>query len=312
MEGPTQPRPDREGDGGEQRLERARQLVGQGNKALPSLPEAAWRAGRAAENPDCTTDDLVAILSQDPALCGRLLKVANSAFYGARTEIANVKQAAVLLGREVLRNVALAASVQAVFTRRHVHDHYSNRALWAHSIRTAGAASFLARATGACDPDDAFVAGLMHDIGVCAEAALEGAALANAITETERMPELARSRSLPTGERRHLGTDHLAMGRVLCETWGLPEHLLDVLSIHHDPRAIVATGNALAGVVHAAEASGPGFEHGIETHPRTWAADPGVLRLLGLDAAGLDALAPELVELADSAEAAFGAQAEAA
>jgi len=299
-------------DGREARLERAREIIGQGTKALPSLPEAAWRAGRAAEDPDSTTDDLVDILTQDPALCGRLLKIANSPFYGARTEVANVKQAAVILGRTRLRNVALAASVQSVFGRRKVHESYSQRSLWTHSIRTAGAASFVASESGACDPDDAFVAGLLHDVGVCAEAALEPVALSNVIDRVERMPELARSRAMAQAERRIFDTDHLAIGAVLCESWGLPERLFEVLSLHHDPQAIVETGNALAGVVLVAEASGAGSEHGLADHPVTWSADPGVLRLLGLDAAWTEARHAALVEVADAAEAAFGAQAEAA
>ncbi len=129
---------------------------------LPTMPEIADRVLRASEDPETTVSDLAKIIEADPPIVVRILKVANSSLYGFPRQIETLTHAIALLGARSLRNLVLAISMRQMFTA------FGNleRMLWEHSA-TAGpvAARIVREAEFEIDKDEAFIAGLLHDIG---------------------------------------------------------------------------------------------------------------------------------------------------
>jgi HD-like signal output (HDOD) protein len=134
---------------------------------LPSLPEVALKIRRALADDDVSISEIVRLLGADPALAARVLRTANSAlFYRGTRPITSLTAAVSQLGYKMIRNVALSFAAQQVFVgygsravRNFVHG------VWQHSVRTAVLAHMLARVRTQLDADEAFLAGLLHEIG---------------------------------------------------------------------------------------------------------------------------------------------------
>lgn len=274
-------------------------------RTLTALPAAAARAGQVAEDPDSSIEELGEAFSQDAALCSNLLKVANSALYGLRAEVCSIERAAVVLGRKVLRNVALAASMQTILPRAEIHRSFSVTNLWRHSIRTAAAASLLAKKTGACDPDQAFAAGLIHDLGLLVEIENDRNALAAIMEEVAEFPSGDQKEMMRSLELKSYGADHQHFGAAMCSAWNFPDALHFVAANHHDPLAIESPNQVLAAVVHAAEAISGDCEHGIDCSVDAAGVSPDILACIGISAEEFEDAVELMTQAADDIEAAF-------
>lgn len=274
------------------RLETAREIV----RRLPRLstvPQAAARASQVAQDPDSSVEELAEAFAGDPALCSHLLKVANSAYYGVQAEVRTIDRAAVLLGRNVLRNVAVAASMRAIV--RKLDGDRSIENLWKHSLYAAAAASKLAELTRAWEPAEAFAAGLVHDLGILVELETDARRAAGGNRPDALAEELEAN-----------GTSHREFGQALCEAWGFPETLRDVTAHHHEPLGLEGPTRTLAAIVHVAEILGSTHEHGCpDIDERRTVDDAASLELLGLDGADLEEVRAELRAAAEEVERSY-------
>jgi len=190
---------------------------------LPTLPAVAGALGRRLASPDVSAAEIANLLGHDQALTARVLRLANSAFYASREPVRSPQQAVVLLGLSTVRAITLKASVFTAFPIAEA------RPFWLHSLGTACAARAIARLTGLSPADDAFVMGLLHDIGKLALA--------------EHLPDaynLVRARVARDGglirdaEVAELACDHAAVGSFLCAHWSLPIEFRTAIAGHHD------------------------------------------------------------------------------
>ena len=131
---------------------------------IATLPEITLRIIELVEDPSSTAQDLNNIISNDPALCSRILKVVNSAFYGLPRQIGSINRAIVLLGLNAVKNIAIAASLTKLFRGGDLCPHFSARKLWIHSIAVAAGSKLLCDELNLGLPDEAFLAGLARDI----------------------------------------------------------------------------------------------------------------------------------------------------
>jgi HD-like signal output (HDOD) protein len=138
-----------------------------GRLELPSLPEVALKIRRALAAEDVSVSEIARLLGADPALAARILRVANSAlFHRGGQPITSLRRAVAQLGHKMVRNVALSFAAQQVFIgygSRPLRDRVNG--VWRHSVHTAVLAHLLARARTQLDPDEAFLAGLLHEVG---------------------------------------------------------------------------------------------------------------------------------------------------
>src|SRR5690349_2846614 len=133
---------------------------------IATLPEVTARIVATVEDPRSTASQLHKIIAHDPALVTRILKVVNSSFYGLPGQIGSVERAIVLLGLNAVKNIAVAASLGQLFRGAKLCEGYTAKDLWTHCIAVAVTARELARQLKLPIADEAFLAGLIHDIGI--------------------------------------------------------------------------------------------------------------------------------------------------
>ena len=194
---------------------------------LISLPEIYLRLQETIDDPLHSREQIAEIVAYDPALSARILRIANSSYYGFPREIETVGSAVGLIGELELRNLVLATTVIGAMTALD-YKGVDVDEFWLHSLRCAILARLLARSVGDCDPEILFVAGIMHDLGILViyqqEAAL-AAEVSRQINEQHQLRDQA--------EREILGFDHAEVGALLIRTWGLAEELSEMARCHH-------------------------------------------------------------------------------
>ena len=146
-----------------------------------------------------------------------------------RQKITNLQQAIAYLGTKQIRNLALTVSVSDLFRREQCIGLYRRRELWRHMVAVAVCARMMGRELRLkAGPDDVFLAGLLHDIGII----LEDQYVHTQFFAVIRM--LDRDHSLPSREREVLGFDHARLGDAVCRRWQFPEMICDVVRYHHN------------------------------------------------------------------------------
>jgi len=222
---------------------------------LPALPSVVLDLISSFGREDIDVTTLAEKMSRDQAMAAKILRLANSSFYGLPGRVKTVKQAIVVLGFDSARALAVAGNVIDRFgggARHHVDVAY----FWRHSIATALCARSLARHAG-LDQDAAFLGGLLHDIGRLVLAISFPEQYARVAAECER-----DNISLGAAELRVLGVDHERAGELLAETWKFPPAIRRAIGGHHAPAA--ADLADIPGVVHVAN----GLVHALDPNGR--------------------------------------------
>lgn len=203
------------------KLKRFIQTIGD----LPSMPGIAASVMETVENSNASADQLREVIEQDPALAVRILKVANSSLYGFSREIQTLTHAIALLGFKAVSSLVLAASMKKVFKQFGLAD----KLLWEHSTVSGAAASQLARFKKVgVDPEEAFVAGLLHDLG---KIALNNAARPAYQNVVQRVYN--EGVSFVEAEADEFGFDHAELGGHVLAKWKLSERLEQAVRYHH-------------------------------------------------------------------------------
>lgn len=132
---------------------------------LPSLPDLAVRIGKAIDDPDTFNEDIARLIQMDPSLATRVMSVVNSAAFGGVSPVRTLQQAVARLGRQQVRNLVFSCIIKGLFRTDSMLLKKRMQALWSHSARVAAISFVLARVTPGLDPNQAMLAGLVHDIG---------------------------------------------------------------------------------------------------------------------------------------------------
>src|SRR4051812_43782032 len=133
---------------------------------ISTLPEVTANIVATVEDPKSTASTLHKIVAHDPALVTRILKVVNSAFYGLPGQVGSIERAIVLLGLNAVKNLAVAASLGQLFRGGKLCEGFTPKDLWTHCIAVGVAARDMARQMKLPIGDEAFLAGMIHDMGI--------------------------------------------------------------------------------------------------------------------------------------------------
>jgi HD-like signal output (HDOD) protein len=221
--------------------EALRKVVGRiGN--LPSMPKTYGLLQTALAQPSVTAGEIGDIVNADAAIASKVLQITNSAFFRLRKPMVKIKDAVSYLGFATVRNLVLSAEIFSQWQVPKGLPDIDPERLQNHAQHAAAACKALA--AGRVSPDDAWLAGLLHDIGywiLIQECPKE---LASAI-------ELARAEGLPLVEceRRITGASHAEIGAYLLGLWGLPYGIVEAVALHHSPTAITPHGYDLVGAL---------------------------------------------------------------
>jgi diguanylate cyclase (GGDEF)-like protein/putative nucleotidyltransferase with HDIG domain len=216
---------------------------------LPVLDQTLVRVRALSDDPDASTEELVAALSGDPNMSANLLRFANSGHSASPVRATTLRQAVTLIGRRAVGRMALEAEICSFFERAPGGGGTARGQLAVHAIQVAGVAAELARRTGG-DVPAAHLAGLLHDLGKLVLPAAFGEEALDAIASvTPAGPKRVAS------ERERLGVDHAAAGARFAETAGLDAAVVEAIAWHHGtPEACEAIAPAVR-AVQAADAT---------------------------------------------------------
>lgn len=214
-----------------------------GIRDLPTLPPVYFKVSKLLQDVDSPAREVSRILESDQAIASKVLRLVNSSFFGFSRRVTQVSQAVVLLGFNAIRNAVLSIAVIDSFPG-HAAALFDRREFWRHAIATAIISRQMARRLNVGQEDDAFAAGILHDIGK--------------LVIDQYQPEKFRlilghvreySVSMLEAERQVLGVTHAEIGEYLLEKWKLPHALVEVVALHHTP-SIIRSNPRLVSIVH--------------------------------------------------------------
>ncbi|MBK1680446.1 HDOD domain-containing protein [Rhodocyclus tenuis] len=218
------------------------ELIGHAD-AIPSLPEIVRHLIHSLDDDLADVDTLVHDINSDPAIVGRLLAAANSAAFGLSARIDSARQAFLVLGINRVSAIILGA---ALLDRYHAGSpDFDARLLWRHTFGVAVCARVIAEASDE-EPETAFTAGLLHDIGQLLMVSVAPAAYARVLALQSE-----DDWSVLAAEHEVFGYNHAQAGGRLADYWRLPRDIAEAIAAHHEPDRFDST---LGEIVHLAEA----------------------------------------------------------
>ncbi len=193
---------------------------------LSTLPEILAQVIRACEDRDTSLDKIANIISRDMALTGKVLRISNSSFYGRPSKVTSVKDAIGVVGTRTLKSVALSVSVYDLCSR--LETQLDIRDFWRHSLESAVLSELFANRIGYELPDEAFVSGLLNDVGIVI--------LDSAYPKQygQIWNDIMQSGDLIKREEEVFGTNHARVGAYLATEWKLPPNLIRAIGEHHN------------------------------------------------------------------------------
>lgn len=193
---------------------------------LPVTPRVAHRLLRALEDPNVSIDRIEELIETDPALVARVLRIANSPFYGYGGRIKTLNEAVIILGFKTLRSILLAASLKGIYKRFGLTE----KLIWEHSFFTALYSRLIASEGNPSYAEDAFVAGILHNVGMvvmnneCPD-------------EFHKVIEMFYNNGIAflEAEEEVFGFNHIEVGALVVKRWRFPEYLEKVIRYHDEP-----------------------------------------------------------------------------
>lgn len=224
---------------------------------LPSLPDVVDKIVEKLGLPNTSAQEIASIIAYDPGLTSKFIRIVNSAAYGFQRQISSVQHAIMIIGFTQVRGVVLSAGIFKMFGKKAGHG-LDHNAFWQHCTRTAIASRVMANKWNIPYAEDAFSAGLLHDIGKMTLDTYFGPQYAKTIHEAKRMGLLAHGEDFASLEQELLSIDHAELGYMLAQRWRMPTTLSQVIRYHHKPEQaeeaqqlvyVVALANAFSKLI---------------------------------------------------------------
>lgn len=199
---------------------------------MPSLPTSVTKIMEISNDPKASPADLNQVISLDPVLMGKVMKLINSAYYGLSTEITSLVRAIIMLGINTVKNLALSTAVLANLGKTSSENGLNMDGFWRHSL-CVGATSKLIAKKLKIDPkrlEEYFMAGLLHDIGKIPlnNRLSDPYVKAMSSADREKIP-------LIQAEKNVIGIHHCEVGKIILQRWRLNQEIQDALGFHHAP-----------------------------------------------------------------------------
>ncbi|MEW5958863.1 MAG: HDOD domain-containing protein [Chloroflexota bacterium] len=208
------------------------EVIFQVTKRTPSLPQATLRALQIIDDPNYSVIELARVIGMDQTLAARALQWANSPFYGLRYKVSTLEHAIMVMGTRAMQGLLLAIAVREKLSQKMPGYGLGKGDLWRHSVAVAAGSRWLAKSQKCPNPDQVFVAGLLHDIGkLMLDELLRHEP--NWQIEWTRLQE--QGTSFVELEHWLTGMDHAQLGGQIAKSWNLPGVLIEAITYHHHP-----------------------------------------------------------------------------
>ncbi len=222
------------------------QIKNSGN--LPTLPEILITLLDACDNDGSPLTEVALIINKDPALSFRVLQLVNSAYYGLRSTFTGVEQAVAYLGVNSIKNIAITASIHQVFDQKRLMavKQFNIGSFWRHSLMCATLAKRIAKKTGFSCPEEAYLSGLLHDIGRLVLISTFPKQYETFLILSDDID------SELNAERQFIGLTHSEVGAWLMLNWKLKSLMADAIRYHHQPLEQIQEAFPLVKIVYLA------------------------------------------------------------
>lgn len=192
-------------------------------KDIQAMPSVIVKVLNVMKKPTVSMKELGDIVIYDQSLTIKILALVNSAYYGFSQQISSINIALSLLGMVKVKNIIVAVAMKPMMSGA------GDKELWKHSIRVAAGCEYLAKLTKIMDPDEAFIAGFIHDIG-------KMVLTMNNSKMYEKVVEVVNAgHDILEVEKKYFDSDHVRTGSLLAKRWQLPILLANIVSYHHSP-----------------------------------------------------------------------------
>ncbi len=262
---------------------------------LPTLPSVALQINRMLMKDNTAIESVTEILERDPALASKVLRLANSSYYGLSCHVDTLSRAVIVLGFNAVRNLVVTVSLLKIFKNPSLSP-FDIKGLWLHSMGCAIASKALScKNRHPVLQEKTFLCGILHDIGKL----LIYTNLPVKMTGVIEKLQENKSLTLHDAEKEILDFTHSDVGALLAEKWHFPRELTDAIKLHHNPQ-IAKDNHEIIYAVHAGneiakalELGRSAFEKVRDIHPDTW-------KILSLSEEDLSMLLPEIKSDFDS------------
>ena len=250
---------------------------------VPSLPSVVIRIRQYLDDPDVSFDTLAKAIEHDPGLTANILRLANSAYFGWSRRVKTVRDAITRLGTNRIFQMVLCMSV-APLVRKPIKGYDMEASeLWEHSFAVAVIAEKLTQVLGLRGHEEAFTAGLLHDLGKV---------VLGTFVEVDDAPikriVQREGKTFTEAERQVLGMDHAETAGELLRLWNLPAEVADAVQWHHEPSSCGSKHRAAADLLHAADTLAMRAEWGVGLDVDYCRVDEEAFGRLGLTAEVVD------------------------
>ncbi|MBD3274172.1 MAG: HDOD domain-containing protein [Candidatus Marinimicrobia bacterium] len=218
------------------------------DSTLSTIQQTIPEILRITSDPDTTAKDLKELLEKDPVLASAVLKRANSAYYARSRSISDIEQAVIWLGFDSLKELALNQKVSEMFRQNLPFAGYSRVGLWKHSMAVAICANLIYRREFGERGENAYAAGLLHNIGVIILDQCLHADFKEIFKQSE-----SQQCNLHESEVEILGVNHAEVGKFFAHSWNFPAELIQSIGAHHNPENVRAKGARLAKTIYIAD-----------------------------------------------------------
>ncbi|MCS7310430.1 MAG: HDOD domain-containing protein [Armatimonadetes bacterium] len=272
---------------------------------LPPLPHVTVQVMRLIDDPRASTRDFERVITQDAALASKVLRMANSAYYGGNGRIVTVSRAIAVLGLNTIRTIVMALTFHAMVHARQRKTRFNRQEYWKHSLATAIASKVLARLKRSKWDEEVFLAGLLHDIGKL---------IADQFLPEEMEVFISRCAEITSStvdeildlEARVLGATHPELGAFAAEKWKLPAALHAAIAYHHQPTRVEGELFEPVALVHAANCLVHQAEIGVLIPGMTCEMSPVVKEFLAIPEEQYEPIRLVVTKEVIEAQSAFG------
>jgi len=217
---------------------------------LPTIPPVLAELNQAITNPDSSAADIAKIISRDPSTATKVLRLANSAYYGLTNKVATINHAVTMLGFNIIRNLVTTATVFDTSADGDILGLFDREKFWRHSLGAGISARILAKEAFQTErgADDFFICGLLHDLGKIVFGQYLKSPFQQAL-------QASASRHIPLfeAEKQIIGCTHVDVGALLAKRWNLSQQVVSAIAHHHQPLRAPAPFHNHAVVTHIAD-----------------------------------------------------------
>jgi putative nucleotidyltransferase with HDIG domain len=263
---------------------------------LPALPEAVIQLNYMLKDSSSSIDYVAGVIEKDAALSAKILRLANSSYYGLSSRVDSVSNAIIVIGFNMVCNVITAEGVSALFKDPQKNTGIDLTGLWLHTLGCAVSSKAIMLTKKGPEAEKAFVCGILHDIGKVV--------IAKTIPEEQKkISNLLLSKpykTLITAESEVLGFTHAEIGYAAAKKWLFPDYILEVIRYHHKPSSAKIAPDIIS-AVHIGNAIAKSLAFGKSTEPYVTSIDPFAWKQLDIKDIDLPSLVNEIQDEFDLA-----------